>query len=356
VVVDAQTLETLIMERNRVLFIQTAFIGDAILTLPAIQKLKEMNPFYLIDVMCIPECCDIFMSSPYIENVIVLEKKGIHKSILSSLRFVNKLKNNNYSKLYSAHRSFRTSLIVLFLRVKESFGFDNSTLNIVYKNLIKYNSSIHEVQRNLNLIGFCFNEENWRIKPEIVVDDFTKNKILSFLKEKKIDNNLIVIAPGSVWETKKYPKKYFEEIINYLLEKKYKVILIGGKKDIELCSSLVKKYNSDVLDTSGLFSVVESIELIRNARILISNDSAPTHMGMSADVKVLTIYCSTVSSFGFYPYNLKSCFVSFDELDCKPCGIHGHKKCPINTFACGEKLEPKTIILTLEGMLDANKR
>jgi heptosyltransferase-2 len=354
VAVDAQTLETLKMHSNRLLFIQTAFIGDAILALPALQKLKENDPSCLIDVMCIPESRQIFNSSPYVDDVIVLDKKGIHKSLFNTLKLVHKLKSKNYSKIYSAHRSFRSSVIVLFLGVKESFGFDNSTFNIVYKNLIKYDDSTHEVQRNLNLIGFIYNEEDWRIKPEILADDFAKNKIVSFLKEKEIYNNFIVIAPGTVWETKKYPKKYFEEIISYLLEKKYKIFLLGGIQDKEICSSLAKKYDVNVIDTSGLFSVVESVELLRKAKLLISNDSAPTHMGMAADIKVLTIYCSTVSSFGFYPYNSKSRFVSYDELDCKPCGIHGHKKCPINTFACGENLKPKIIISNIAGMLNDN--
>jgi heptosyltransferase-2 len=244
-------------------------------------------------------------------------------------------------------------LIVLFLDIKETYGFNTSSLKQVYKNLIKYSLSNHEVQRNLDLIGFKFSNENWRIVPEIVSDNSIKNKVYSYLRDNKINNDFVAIAPGSIWETKKYPKKYFEEIIHYLIGKKNQVILIGGSKDKELCS-LVKRNLSYVFDASGIFSIVESIELLRHAKLLISNDSAPTHMGMAADIKVLTIYCSTVSDFGFYPYNSKSRFISFDELDCKPCGIHGHKKCPIKTFACGEKLLPKTIIKTIEGVLNGS--
>jgi heptosyltransferase-2 len=342
------------MDIDRILFIQTAFIGDAILTLPALQKLKEISTNCKIDVMCIPESREIFKASPYVDDVIVLDKKGIHKSLFSTLRFAYKLKTENYKRLYSAHRSFRTSLIVLFLGVKESFGFNSSSLKHVYKNLIKYSLSNHEVQRNLDLIGFNYNSENWRIIPEIVSDESINNKVSSYLKDNKINIDYIAIAPGSIWETKKYPNKYFEEIINYLIERKNQIILIGGPKDKELCTSLAKQKLSYIFDASGIFSIVGSIELLRHAKLLISNDSAPTHMGMAADIKVLTIYCSTVSDFGFYPYNSKSQFISFDELDCKPCGIHGHKKCPIKTFACGEKLEPRTIIKTLEGMLNGS--
>lgn len=345
-------MEALKMNAEKILFIQTAFIGDAILILPAIQKLKEKFSSSKIDVICIPESKEIFESSAYIDNVFVLDKKGNHKSLISTLKFVNELKKNNYSKLYSAHRSMRTAIMVLSLGVKESYGFNISSLMHVYKNLINYDSTKHEVQRNLELVGCNYIDENWKIKPEISVSISAKQKISEYLNQNKIKNDFIAIAPGSIWETKKYPQTYYEEIIKYLVEKKFQIVLIGGIIDKDLCSSLINENFFEVFDSSGLFSVVESIELLTHSKLLISNDSAPTHMGMCADIKVLTIYCSTVPQFGFYPYNSKSRFISYDDLNCKPCGIHGHNKCPINTFECAEKLKPNIIIKTLEEMLN----
>jgi heptosyltransferase-2 len=239
------------------------------------------------------------------------------------------------------------------LNVPESYGFDMSSLKFVYKHLIKYDRSAHEVQRNLSLIGFDFDKENWRIKPEIDVNSDVKEKMESYLNEKKINKNFVAIAPGSIWETKKYPAKYFVEIVKYLAEKKYQIILIGSNKDRDLCSSIASNNFSSAINTAGDLSVIESIQLLKNANLLISNDSAPTHMGMAADIKVLTIYCSTIPDFGFYPYNDKSQYLSYNDLECKPCGIHGHNKCPVKTFDCGEKLIPKNVITKLEEMLNA---
>lgn len=348
---DAQKMEALNLNTEKILFIQTAFIGDAILALPAIRKLKEINPVCRIDVLCIPASKEIFNASPLVDDVIVIDKKGKHKSILNTIKFARDLKQKKYTTVFSTHRSFRTSLIVLLLGVKKSYGFDNASLCFVYKHLIHYNKNNHEVQRNLDLIGFKYDDNSWRIMPEITTDETTKIKINTFLSENKLGSGFISIAPGSVWETKKYPQKYFKELIDYFINKNYKIVLIGGEMDKELCASLMNDSKS-VFNAAGNFSIIESIELLKRSKLLISNDSAPTHMGMAADLKVLTIYCSTVSSFGFYPYSLKSKFVSYDDLKCKPCGIHGYNKCPIKTFDCGEKLNPKIIFQTLEGMLN----
>lgn len=337
--------------KEKILFIQTAFIGDAILTLPALQKLKEIFPSANIDVLCIPDSKEIFESSPVVSDVKVLDKKGAHKSLLKTFKYCKELRKNNYSRIYSSHRSFRTALIILLLEVRESFGFDNSSLMHVYKKLVSYNVKKHEVQRNLDLIGYKYDEKSWKILPEISSNKQSVEKIKSFLDYNNLTERFIAIAPGSIWNTKKYPLEYSKIVVDYFINQNNKVVFIGGKNDVEICSSLISSFKDKVVDASGKFSIVESIELLRNAKLLISNDSAPTHMGMCADIRVLTIYCSTVPGFGFYPYNEKSLSVSYDDLKCKPCGIHGHQDCPIRTYECGLKLLPEVIIKKAEEML-----
>ena len=339
------------MSTERILFIQTAFPGDAILTLPAIKKLKDFFPDSTIDVLCIPATKEIFIASPYVDNAIFIDKKGEHKSLLSTYKFIKKLKQNNYTKIYSSHKSLRTSLIVLLLEVRETYGFDTSTLMHVYKNLIPYNSSKHEVQRNFDLVGYEYDDQSWRVIPEIISNKESLEKIKSFIKQNELQNGFIAIAPGSVWNTKKYPSEYYEVIIKHFVDKKYKVVLIGGENDKSITDNIAFNFSEKVYNSAGNFTIVESIELLKYSKILLSNDSAPTHMGMCADIKVLTIYCSTVPEFGFYPYNKKSSSISFDDLKCKPCGIHGHDVCPVKSFDCAMKLLPDQVILKLEEML-----
>jgi heptosyltransferase-2 len=339
------------MNIERILFIQTAFPGDAILTLPALKQLKNFFPNCSIDVLCIPATKEIFNASPSVDQAIVVDKRGKHKSLLSSYKFVKQLKQNSYTRIYSSHRSLRTSLIVLLLEVRETFGFDNSVLMHVYKNLIPYKIEKHEVQRNLDLVGFAYDDKNWRIIPEIKSDAQNVEKVRLFINQNNLVNGFIAIAPGSVWNTKKYPSDYFEVIIKHFVDRKISIVLIGGENDKSVCENFASKFHNHVSNAVGNFSIVESIELLKSAKLLLSNDSAPTHMGMCADIKVLTIYCSTIPNFGFYPYNLKSSSISFDDLKCKPCGIHGYEACPINTFECAMKLLPDQIILKAEDML-----
>jgi heptosyltransferase-2 len=335
---------------EKILIIQTAFIGDAVLTLPMIQKLKEFFPEAEIDVLAIPLTKEIFSASPSVDNVIAMDKKGMHKSVFTLLKFSKQIRNKNYTKIYSPHRSFRSAFIVMQSGVRDTYGFSNGSFKYVYKNITEYRLDHHEVQRNLSLIGFELSGENWRIVPRILVPPDVQNKITCILKDNGISDNLVVVAPGSVWNTKIYPLEYYETVIEYL-KSKSSVVLMGGIFDKDLCVQLMQKYN-EIISLAGSLSLIESIELLKRAKILICNDSAPTHLGMCADIPVLTIYCSTVGDFGFYPYNTKSRYLSYDDLSCKPCGIHGFNKCPIGTFECGYKLKPETVIYKIEEMLN----
>lgn len=337
-------------DKEKILVIQTAFIGDAILTLPMLQKLKEMYPGSEVDVVSNPGTSVVFSYSPAVNSVYVLDKKREHKSILSAIRFAKQLKQKNYTKLYSPHRSFRTALIVFFSGIQESYGFDNASLRHFYKHIVKYNYNTHEVKRNLELIGF--RDEDWKILPQLTISSEKREKINNFLIQQNLDDNSVALAPGSIWDTKRYPAEYFEKIIKFFIKIDYKVILVGSSKDEVLCNSLVSRFKQNVISAAGIFSIPESIEILKKVKLLISNDSAPTHMGMCANIPVLTLYCSTSSTFGFYPYNEGSGYLSYDDLFCKPCGIHGYEKCPLGTFKCGYNLVPEIVIPKIEEMIN----
>ncbi len=335
--------------QEKILVIQTAFLGDAVLTLPMIQKLKEKYPSSEIEVLCIPQTKELFEHSKSVSEVISYDKRGVQKSFYNFLRLIILIRQKKYSHIYSPHRSFRSSLIVYLSGANITVGFDNASINFVYNSRVKYIKEKHEAARNLDLIGVNTSNDNWKILPIVEIDSSLESNtesIIKILTNKKV----AAVAPGSVWKTKIYPRESYIEIIKFLIKKNYFVVLLGGKDDELLCSGIEKEFTDSVKSLAGKMSIIESVSMLKKCSILISNDSAPTHLGMIADIPTLTIYCSTIPAFGFSPYNAKSNYVSYDDLSCKPCGIHGKMQCPIQTFDCGYKLLPQTVFSSLDKM------
>lgn len=339
-----------VLTGNRILIIQTAFLGDAVLTLPMIRQLKLLFGNSKITVLCIPSTREVFDHSKYVDETIVYDKRNQDKSLVSFFRLISRIRGKQFTHVYSPHRSLRSALISFFSNAKNTTGFNIATFPWLYKNVIGYDPGIHEVARNLSLIGYEIKNERWKILPELEIPDEIKNRTDELLKN-FIIKKIIAVAPGSVWQTKIYPENYYIELIDLLISNEFEVLLIGGKEDKILCERIAANFKEHVIAFAGKVSVLESVEILKKCNALICNDSAPTHLAMIAGIPVLTIYCSTVPAFGFYPYSNKSMFISYDDLKCKPCGIHGHKKCPVKTFDCAINLRPQQVFQKLKEII-----
>src|SRR5690606_34472323 len=136
--------------------------------------------------------------------------------------------------------------------------------------------------------------------------------------------SLHTLFRSSVWFTKRYPKEKFLNLLKILGERNVSVFLIGGKNDMELGEYLYDNSGKDRLfNLIGKLSLLESAELIRRSKLLVTNDSAPLHIGNAMGTDVIAIYGATIPGFGFYPYRDNDVVFETNGLPCRPCSIHG---------------------------------
>ncbi|MBS1515713.1 MAG: glycosyltransferase family 9 protein [Bacteroidetes bacterium] len=324
---------------KRILIIQTAFLGDVILTLPLVQVLKKHLPDSHIDFLCIPSVKDLFKHNPLINKLIVYDKRGED----TFGRIKNEIKGN-YDVVISPHRSARSALLAFSTKAKQRITFNKSSLIFLYTNKVKYETGIHEIQRNISLLNPLGIDEKEIIKPELFIGDEERKVADNLFNEYSISNSAIALAPGSVWFTKRYPKEKFGRLLELLKQTNEKVFLIGGESDRELGDFLISySQNENVINTAGKLNVLESAELIRRCRLLITNDSAPLHLANSVGTKVVSLWGATIPQFGFFPYGENDIIIETEGLKCRPCSIHGGDKCPIGTFDCMRSISEEKI-------------
>ncbi len=336
---------------DNLLVIQTAFIGDCLLTLPMIAVLAEKNPGIIIDVVTTGKSYDIFSAYENVRKVYLFDKRGKHKSLKSLINFAGELKSENYKRVIAPHRSARTSILVLLSGIKDSYGFDNSALKFVYRNNFEYKFNAHEVYRNLVFAGDeAAQVDPWKIEYNLKISAGERNEIntvLESLRGKKI----IAVAPGTEWATKQYPEEHFTSVCSGFISNGFAIAIIGTEKESGLAGRIAAGCGSGAVDLCGRFSIPGTINFLKQCELLLTNDSSPVHMGYIAKVKTLSLYCSTVPEFGFYPLGERSGWLSKNDLNCKPCGIHGYKACPLDHFRCGRDLLPGTVINKMEQLL-----
>ena len=233
-----------------------------------------------------------------------------------------------YDYVINLQRFFSTGFITTFSRGERTIGFDKNPLSFLFSKSIKHKigNSIHEIERNQNLIADF--TDNTLVKPKLYPSDNDFKSV-----EKYQSQPYVCIAPISVWFTKQFPAEKWIDLINKIEQKIY---LIGGKEDFEKCDNIIKNcQHKNISNLCGELSFLQSAALIKNAEMNYVNDSAPMHIASSMDAPTTAIFCSTIADFGFGPLASNSKIVETKEkLNCRPCGLHGLKKCPEEHFKC----------------------
>jgi len=162
----------------------------------------------------------------------------------------------------------------------------------------------------------------------------------------KSNINYIVVVPGAAHKSKQWPQEYFASLMNTLSKRLSNTvfILVGGEKDIPIAkriqSSLKKRVRC--INWVGELSIMESMSIIKNANLVLVNDTGMLHVAESFKVRTIAFFGPTTKDFGFYPYRDTTKVMEHD-LDCRPCSIHGKKHCP-NNMLCLRHIKPEKVL------------
>ncbi len=352
---------------QKILVIQTAFIGDLVLATALVESLHEQYPQSSIDIVVRKGNEPLFNEHPFINELIVWDKKN--SKYLNWLSILKKMRVKNYDVLINLQRFAATGLWTILANANTTIGFDKNPFSFLFTHKVKHDistlnqnisaSAVHEINRNHALTSSLGEFPLAMPKLYPTKSDYEKVKVYQAQK-------YITIAPASVWFTKQFPLTAWVSLINEL---KFEglIYILGGPADKALGDAIVNevsKLNSNtsnisttsnassaskkIINLSGELGFLASAALQQKAVINYVNDSAPMHFCSAVNAPVVAIYCSTIPAFGFGPLSTNSFIVETQEkLACRPCGLHGKKQCPLGHFNCAQTIENAQLIAPL---------
>jgi len=343
-------------EIKRILILQTAFLGDVILTIPLIKKTTQIFPNARVDFLTIPNAKNLVETIPYIHQLHIYDKHKSEKGLRALFSWQKKLRQQHYDLAIVPHRSFRSALLIRGSGIPLRIGFNSSAGHWFFTESIPYPKGVHEINRNLHLLKPFGQNPDEYIKPELYFTEDDYRIVEEWMVTENIssDAQKVVMAPGSVWATKRWLPERYGQLANDLVEQGREVILIGGDTDAAIGEVVLREAKVPLHNAIGRFTLRQSALLIQKSDLLITNDSAPLHLGVAVSTPVLAIFGPTVPAFGFYPYGEKDRILETKGLSCRPCSIHGGMKCPIGTFDCMKNISVKQVLTTALEMLNEN--
>lgn len=327
--------------------IQTAFLGDVVLTLPLLDAIATLSPRTEIQFITRPEAVNVIETHPAVVQAISYDKRKKDSGIGGWIRMLNRIRDFAPEIVIVPHRSLRSVALASLSKAKTRIGYDRAAKFPGLTHRIRYRADAHETARLLDLLQPINSKPGIATIPSIQLTDADHQVALQLLNS---DRKRIAIAPGAVWMTKRYPADRFKQVAKILADKGYQIIAIGGPADRELCEEVAKVGSG--ISCAGNLSPRESAAVIQLCDLLITNDSAPLHLAQGVGTRTLAIFGATVPAFGFGPQGINDKVLGI-ELECRPCAIHGGNQCPKGHFKCMLELSPETVAATALSMISA---
>jgi len=328
---------------EKVLIIQTAFIGDVVLATPLIEALHSAFPKARIDFLLRKGNESLLQGHPLLTKVLIWNKK--EQKTKNLLSIISQVRKEKYDAVFNAQRFFSSGLITALSTAKYTVGFDKNPLSFVFTKRVKHHISkegtLHETERNIQLLSDFIKSPKVQMKLYPQPSDYDN-------VAKHITEPFIVVAASSVWFTKQYPAEKWIAFIK-AIKQPLKIYFIGGPGDKAQADEIISRSEAaNCVNLCGQLNMLESAALMQKAKMNYVNDSAPMHFASAVDAPTTAIFCSTVPAFGFGPLSTESHIVEVDKnLVCRPCGLHGKKACPEGHYKCAMDIKTEALLNVL---------
>ncbi len=329
---------------QRILIVQTAFIGDVILITPLIKAVKEIFPDSSIDALVIPQTKSVLENNPDIRKIITFDKR--ENKLIAFSRTLKIIRQNHYSLCIIPHSSFTTALLTYFAGIKKRIGFDRWLAKYFLTDRLPFSKNILRIQKNLSLLK-PLSEKDFSLQTHLYPNSADILKV-----ETELDSlsRFIAIAPGSVWASKRWPKEYFIVLTQSLVKQGHSLVFTGSTQERELCEEIIQSAGIKAINFAGDMTLLQTAAIFQKAELVLSNDSGALHIANAMQTPVFAFFGPTVQSLGYYPFQPKDLVLETD-IPCRPCGSHGGNVCPLKHFKCMRNITPDIVLEKIKTFL-----
>lgn len=314
---------------KKVLIIRFSSIGDIVLTTPVIRCVKEQLN-YEVHFLTKKSFETILVLNPHLDKIYTINNK------VSEV--LPQLKSENYDAIIDLHKNLRTLQVRWALRVPY-FSFDKLNWEKWMMVNFKINRlpKIHIVDRYMAAV------KELGVKYDGIGLEPLK------IEEQPLEDKVVFVI-GGAHATKRLP---VAKIISICSKINMPIILLGGKEDEGVGEKTVLAINEDrVVNMCGKTTLQESIQLIKNAKKVITHDTGMMHIAASFQKEIISIWGNTIPEFGMTPFYadgiVRNTIVQVENLSCRPCSKIGFEKCPKGHFKCMMEIDEGKVVQALK--------
>src|SRR5712691_3436781 len=316
---------------KRILVRGTNWIGDAVLTTPALMAIRKSFPKAKIALLAKPAIAELLHHHPAVNEIVLYRDPGPHAGLGGKLTLARLLRRGRYDLAMLFQNAFEAAAITALAGIPNRYGYATDgrafllTHRVPLTPKIRRNHQVHYYLELLRPLGIQVEPEPPTLRTTPGEDAEAIEHLCAFeVDPKKV---LIGLNPGSVCGTAKrwLPERFAEVADRVAAEHGGVVLIFGGQGEEELGASLASLMAAPTVVLSGRTTVRRLMALIKQCRLFITNDTGPMHIATAFGVPTVAIFGPTdpvtTSPFGSRHELIRH------PVDCSPCLL---RECPID--------------------------
>ncbi len=282
---------------NKIIIRLPNYIGDSIMSTPAIQLLLREYPKAKLTILCRKHTEGILINHPSVNKIIIDYSKSSSNRLTYTLSLIRKIRKEKYDLGILFQNNFINALIFKLSRINTIIGYRNESRRILLDYHIKLDRSQHYVNRYAQLINNFLANKYTRL-PQIQIWNKSGNHLINFQNKRPI---IALNLGNDTQQSRAYPSNHSLDLIKKLIHtEEFNLILIGDKNDAlraKHYNVLDNDQNRNLYNFTNKTSVSEYINLIKQSDLLITIDSSAMHIAAAVGTPFITILGKSTSPF-----------------------------------------------------------
>ena len=356
---------------ERILVRGTNWIGDAVMSTPALGRLRSSFPHSHITLLAPSRTAELFEDSSYFDEILVYRRR--EKGVKALFEAAASIRASDCDLAVLFQNAFEAALLAWIGRVPLRVGYATQGRTALLTHRLyrgPEHRNRHQIHDYLDLVSECerigsnsnprfhstLKSQSSNSLPSLTASAKQKGAARDVLQRMGVDRAagaLVVLNVGATNSRAKcWPEERFAALADRLIDcLKTRVVLIGAASERGSAQCVIDRMkHRDAVNLAGATTIGELVGLLDSSDLLISNDTGPAHITAALGRPTLTIFGPT-NEFETAPTGIRAEIIRAEGIECARCM---HRDCPID-HRCMSRLSVDDVLARARKLLGAER-
>jgi len=337
---------------EKILVRTTNWVGDAVMSMPALAAVRDNFPKARIAVLARPPLTELYENNPAVDDIIPFDAT-VYKGTRGLAKLARVLKREKFDRAILLQNAFKAALIAYLAKIPVRMGYNTDGRSMLLTHGVSVSRAVkerHQVYYYLEMLRSLGMKVPDDPRPALYPDDTSAEEADGMLLSGGISSsdNIVGINPGAQYGVAKkwFPERFAD--VSDMLVWKYgvKVVIFGGPGDVDAACAVEAAMDEPCVNLAGRTNLKQLMALLARCRLFITNDTGSMHVSAALGTPTLAVFGST-DHIATGPFGEGHAVVR-DPVYCSPCL---KRKCPLKHYRCLENVSVEMVYNEARRML-----